>query len=96
MLVLKSRVVTVDETSTHFYDPETKQHSMELRHSGASRPNKFRVQESVRKVLASVFQDCQGIVMIYFLDKDTGSTITGNYYLTILTSPRKSTVERRR
>ena len=50
-----SRIDTKDETWVHFYDPETKQQSMEWRHSGSPRPKKFRVQKSAGKVLASVF-----------------------------------------
>jgi len=34
-----SRLVTMDETWLHHYDPETKQQSMEWRHSGSPRPN---------------------------------------------------------
>ena len=36
---LLSRLVTIDETWLYLYDPETKQHSMEWRHSGLPRPN---------------------------------------------------------
>jgi len=38
-----SRLVTMDETWLHHYDPETKQQSMKWRHSGSPRPKKFRV-----------------------------------------------------
>ena len=38
-----SRLVTTDETWLYHYDPETKQQSMEWRHSGSPRPKKFRV-----------------------------------------------------
>ena len=41
-----SRLVTMDETWLYHYDPETKQQSMEWRHSGSTRPKKFRVQKS--------------------------------------------------
>jgi len=41
-----SRLVTMDETWLYHYDPETKQQSMEWRHSGSPRPKKFRVQKS--------------------------------------------------
>lgn len=75
-----NRIVTMDETWVHFYDPETKQQSMEWRHSGSPRPKKFRVQKSAGKVLASVFWDYHGVIMIDFLDK--GRTITGDYYST--------------
>jgi len=40
---LLSRLVTMDETWLYDYDPETKQQSMEWRHSGSPRPKKFRV-----------------------------------------------------
>jgi len=35
-----SRLVTIDETWLYHYDPETKQQSIELRHSGSPRPPK--------------------------------------------------------
>lgn len=89
-----NRIVTMDETWVHFYDPETKQQSMEWRHSGSPRPKKFRVQKSAGKVLASVFWDCHGVIMIDFLDK--GRTITGDYYSTLLTTLRDKIKEKRR
>jgi len=50
-----SRLVTMEETWLYRYDPETKQQSMEWRHSGSSRPKIFRVQKPAGKVLASIF-----------------------------------------
>jgi len=50
-----SRFVTMGETWLCHYDPETKQPSMEWRHSGSPRPKNFRVQKSAGKVLASIF-----------------------------------------
>jgi len=35
------RLVTMDETWLYHYDPETKQHSMERRHSGSPGPQKI-------------------------------------------------------
>jgi len=49
-----SRLVTMDETWLYHYDPETKQQSMEWRHSDSPRPKKFRVQKSTGKVLALI------------------------------------------
>ena len=40
-----SRLVTMDETYLYNYDPETKQQSMEWRHSGSPLPKKFRVKK---------------------------------------------------
>jgi len=39
------------------YDPETKQQSVEWRHSGSPRPKKFRVRKYAGRVLASI---CSG------------------------------------
>ena len=47
-----SRLVNMGETWLYHYDPETKQQTMECRHSGSSRPKKFRVQKSAGKFLA--------------------------------------------
>jgi len=51
----RARLVTMDETWLYHYDPETKQQSMQRRHSGSRHFKKFRVQISAGKVLASIF-----------------------------------------
>ena len=43
------RVVTTDETWLHHYDPETKQQSMEWRHSGSPRPKKSECKNPMEK-----------------------------------------------
>ena len=68
----------MDETWLYHYDPETKQESMEWRHSGSHRPQKLRVQKSAGKVLASSFWDQDGILLIDYLPK--GETINAEYY----------------
>ena len=40
MISCRARLVTMDETWLYHYDPETKQQSMEWRHSGSPRPKK--------------------------------------------------------
>ena len=52
---LLSRLLTMDETWLYHYEPETKQQSMGWRHSGSTRSQKFRVQNSAGKFLASIF-----------------------------------------
>jgi len=64
-----SRLLTMDETWLYQYDPETKQQSMEWRHSGSPRPKKFRVEKSTGKFLASIFWDQDGILLIDYLQK---------------------------
>jgi len=79
---LLSRLVTMDETWLYHYDTETKQQSVEWQHSGSPRPKKFRVQKSAGKVLALIFWDQDGIVLIDYLPK--GQTINSKYYSSLL------------
>jgi len=72
----------MDETWLYHCDPETKQQSMEWRHSGPPRPKKFQVQKSDRKILASIFWDQNGILLIDYLPK--GQTINAQYYSSLL------------
>jgi len=76
------QLVTIDETWLYHYDPETKQQSMEWRHSGSHRPKKFRVQKSAGKVLASIFWDQDGILLIDYIPK--GQTINAEFYSSLL------------
>jgi len=77
-----SRLVAMDETWLYHYDPEIKQQSMDWRHSGSPRPKKFRVQKSAGKILASIFWDQDGILLIDYLPK--GHTINAKYYSSLL------------
>jgi len=74
----------MDETWLYHYNPETKQQSMEWRHSGSPRPapKKFRVQKPAGKVLALIFWDQESILLIDYLPK--GQTINAEYYLFLL------------
>ena len=47
--------MTIDETWLYHYDPETKQQSVEWRHSGSPKLKEFRVQKSAGKFLAWFF-----------------------------------------
>jgi len=62
-----SRLVSMDETWLYHYDPETKQQSVEWRHSSSPRPKKFGVQKSAGKVLASIYWDQDGILLIDYV-----------------------------
>jgi len=72
----------MDDTWLYHYDSETKQQSMEWRHSGSPCPKKFRVQKSTGKVLGSIFWDQDGILPIDYLPK--GQTINVEYYSSLL------------
>lgn len=89
-----ARLVTGDETWLYQWDPETKQQSMQWRHSDSPPPKKFKTQRSARKVMATIFWDAKGILLIDYLD--IGSTITGQYYAHVIKKLRQAIVEKRR
>ena len=82
MISCLARLVTMDETWIYHYDPETKQKSMGWRHSGSTRPQKFRVQKYAGKVLVSISWNQHGILLIDYLPK--GHTINAEYYSSLL------------
>lgn len=89
-----SRIITTDETWIHQYDPESKQESMQWTKRGEKPPRKFKVQKSQLKIMATIFWDCEGILLIDYLPK--GTTMNGQYYADLLTRLRSVVVEKRR
>jgi len=82
MIFFRARLVTMDETWLYHYDPETKQQSMEWRHSGLTCPKKFRLQKSAGKFLVSNLWDEDCILLTDYLPK--GQTINAEYYSYLL------------
>ena len=76
--------MTVDETRVRYYEPKNKAQSRQSVGPGSPRPNKFKTQPSAGKVMATVFWDAQGLIMLDFLAKK--STITVTYYANCLTN----------
>ena len=76
------RLVTVDETRVHYYEPENKAQSRQRVGPWSQRPKKFKTQPSAGKVLATVFWDAQSVIMLDFLAKK--SKTTGVYYANLL------------
>jgi len=64
-----------------------------LSNSGSPRPKKFRVQKSAGKVLASIFWDQDGFLLIGYLPK--GQTINAESYLSILVQLKDILKEKR-
>ena len=62
-----SRLVTVDKTWVHYYEPEKKAQSRQWVGPGSPRPKTFKTQPSAGKVMATVFWDVQGVIMLDFL-----------------------------
>ena len=73
-----SIMVTVDEPWVHYYEPENKAQSRQWVGPGTPRPKKFKTQPSAGKVMATVFWDAQGVIMLDFLANK--SIITSAYY----------------
>ena len=88
------RLVTVDETWVHYYEPENKAQSRQWVGPGSPRPKKFKTQPSAGKVMATVFWDAKGIIMLDFLPKR--STLTGVYYANLLDQLRTTIREKLR
>jgi len=59
-----------------------------------ARPKKFRVQKSAGKVLASIFCDQDGILLVDYLTK--GQTINAEYYSSLLVQLKDILKEKRR
>ena len=82
---IKSRLVTMDKNWLYHYDPETKQQSMEWRHSGLPlpAPKNSECKNSLEKFSpASIFcvRDC--ILLIDYFPK--GQIINAEYYSSLL------------
>ena len=76
------RYITMNETWIHHFTPELKRASAEWRGEGESRPKRPKIQQSAGKVMASVFWDMHGILLIDFLPK--GQTINSDYHIALL------------
>ena len=88
------RLVTVDETWVHYYEPENKAQSRQWVGPGSPRLKKFKTQPSAGKVMATVFWGAKGVIMLDVLPKR--STITGVYYANLLDQLRTAIREKRR
>ena len=83
-----NRVVNQDGTWVHHFDPESKMQSMQWKHKMLKRVS------SAGKVMASVFWDSQGEIMIDYFEQ--GRTINGAYYAAELRRLRQEIARKRR
>ena len=72
----------MDETWVHHFQPETKQQSKQWKHLGYPPPKEAKTRMSTGKVIASIFWDAEGVLLVHYLDK--GHTITGAYSADLL------------
>jgi len=94
MISCRVRLVTMDETWLCHSDLETKQQSVEWRHNASPCPKKFQVQKSAGKVLASIFWDQDGILLIDCVPN--GKNINAEYYSFLLVQLKNILKEKRR
>lgn len=87
------RFITMDETWVYHHDPDSKQEAKEWCEPGCSAPKRVRVQKSAKKVLASVFWDAKGILLVDYLQ--TGQTINSDYYCNLLDQVESKIREKR-
>ena len=81
-------------TWVHYYEPENKAQSRQWVGPGSTMPKKFKTQPSAGKMMATVFWDAKGVIMLDFLA--SRSTITGVYYANLLDQLRTAIREKRR
>lgn len=89
-----TRIITGDETWIRHWDPETKQESMQWKHQASPPPKKFRTQPSAGKIMATIFWDTEGVILVDYLPQKT--TVTGQYYANILLKLKDAVKEKRR
>jgi histone-lysine N-methyltransferase SETMAR len=86
-----NRVITCDETWIHFFEPESKRQSSVWKHPSSSSPTKAIISKSV---MAIIFCDTYGVVLNHFVPPKT--TVTGNYYATLLRTELMAAIRRKR
>ena len=89
-----ARVMTGDEVWLHHYDPESLQQSKQWKHPGSPRPTRARMDPRAGKIMATIFWDAEGILMIDYLPHNV--KITGQYYANLLHQLRDNIREKRR
>uniref|UniRef100_A0A5S6Q7A8 Tc1-like transposase DDE domain-containing protein n=1 Tax=Trichuris muris TaxID=70415 RepID=A0A5S6Q7A8_TRIMR len=76
------------------YDTESEQQSRQWKHTDSPRPVRERIEPRVGKVLATIFWDADGILLIDYMQH--GATITGTYYANLLHQLRDAIKEKSR
>lgn len=89
-----SQIVTGDETWVAYVTPESKQQSMEWRHSTSPKKVKFKQTISARKIMCTVFWDRKGVLLVEFLPR--GDTINSTRYCETLKKLRRAIQNKRR
>lgn len=76
------RLITVDETWVHYFTPENAEASRRWTFPGEQPTTSVRRSPSAGKIMATIFWDAKGIILIDYLQR--GTTINGEYYAFLL------------
>ena len=76
-LVLE-KIITMDETWVHYYEPESKIQSSVWKTPGTPPPKKAKAVKSVGKVMYMVFMDRNGVILSHAVPH--GTTVNSTYY----------------
>jgi histone-lysine N-methyltransferase SETMAR len=87
------RLVTGDETWIYQYDPETKIQGKQWLLKGGKGPINFKSARTVGKVMATVFWDADGVILVDWLEHQR--TVTGPYYEGVLRKLHDALVKKR-
>ena len=87
-------IVTGDETWVFHHTPESKQQSLQWHHTHAPRAKKFKTSISMQKIMASIFWDGEGIILVEFMPP--GTTINAAAYCDTLTQLQRAIQNKRR
>ncbi|KAJ4435469.1 hypothetical protein ANN_18085, partial [Periplaneta americana] len=89
------QIVTGDEIWVSHNTPETKRQSRQWHHpSSPKKPRKFKQTLSTQKVMATVFWDRKGVLLLDFMPK--GTTINANRYCETLRKLQRAIQNKRR
>ena len=77
-----SDIVQHITTWVHHYQPETKQASRQWKHKESPTLTKFKVVPSASKVMATVFWDMRGVLLVEF--QEHGRTVKASSYCSLL------------
>ncbi|GFN87569.1 receptor-type tyrosine-protein phosphatase kappa-like, partial [Plakobranchus ocellatus] len=90
---LFDNLITGEETWVHLNTPETERDSMTWKHPPFPVTKKFKVQSSAAKVMATVFWDAKGVILLDILPQ--GQCINAARYCSTL-DRRKEAIRRKR
>jgi histone-lysine N-methyltransferase SETMAR len=88
------RLITTDETWIHYYEPESKEQSKQWLPRGSNPPLKAKTTSSFGKVMATVFWDGSGVILIDYLQK--GASINSAYYANLLEHDLREALRKKR